>query len=76
MLNVPKCSSCGYYHPIDPKNPCKKEEGINEESLGKFIRQLSNIVTSQITIKKVKNQEKFFNHIILSMTKKMEDYIE
>jgi len=76
-----ECPQCGIMHPAlqpgetCPLTPIKDKEG-NVIEFDDFLRQLKDIITSQIQSKGLKDQKKLFGGAIVEMTKFLETYKE
>jgi len=76
-----RCDQCGTFHPPlkdgqkCPVAPIKSKEG-EPLDLNPFFAQLKNICVSQIEQKGIKNHDKLFQHVILEVTKSLENYHE
>ena len=76
-----KCDQCEKFHPPIPRGEkcpmAKPKSGEGREiETGQFMKQLRNIVISQIQIKKIKNVEKVFSLVLVEITKFLEAYKE
>lgn len=77
----PRCEQCGTLHPplrpgeICPVAPIKDTKG-KEVDLNPFFAQLKNIFLSQISKKNIKNHSKLFQHIVVEITRILENYVE
>jgi len=74
------CSECGLIHPpLKPGEKCPnapiKIDG-GEINLSNFFRDLKNICSSQIEIKKIKNPDILFKKITIEIAKFLENYKE
>jgi len=76
-----RCEQCRTFHPPlkegqkCPVAPIKNKEG-KALDLNPFFGQLKNICISQIEQKGIKNHDKLFQHIIIEVTKSLENYHE
>jgi len=80
------CSQCGTMHPplkpgqkcplvsIDPET--SNSSGIDDVTIRKYLVNMRNIIVSQISSKKIKNGNKFFQYAIIELTKALEMYNE
>ncbi len=73
------CHECGLMHPrLQPGVSCPmaqtkklRESGID---ISDIITSLTNIITSQMSIKGIKNTSKIKGQLIIGVTKILEDY--
>lgn len=79
------CPECGTLHPpLRPGEKCPnagigdslKSSGLDDTIINKHLSDLRNIIMSNISSKGVKDGRKFFQHLIISVTKSMENYSE
>lgn len=76
-----RCEQCGTLHPPlksgekCPVAPIRSNDG-KALDLNPFFAQLKNICMSQIEIKGIKNYDKLFQHVIIEVTKSLENYHE
>ena len=78
------CPQCGMIHPpLRPGQRCpmapvneKESGGASNDEVNKYIADIKNIVISQIGKKQIKDGNKFFKHVIVELTKIMENYNE
>jgi len=78
-----ECPECGMIHPPIPQgqscpNAQLKTEGTSSTTIDftPLFGPLKNIIISQIQQKDIKNTQKMFGHIIVEMTKLIENYSE
>lgn len=76
-----QCPQCGLLHPplqpgeICPNAPIKTIDN-KEIDVNPFLAKLKTIFISQMDIKKIKDPEKMFTHLIVEVTKILENYKE
>jgi len=74
------CPDCGLLHPITPGKKClmakEKTPSGTEIDFDSFFGALKSIVISQINTKDIKDSKKFLGHVIVNVTKLLEDYSE
>jgi hypothetical protein len=75
------CSQCGLSHPpVSPgeKCPMAKEKTSSGKVIdyNPFLGSIRNILSSQIEMKKIKDPEKIFGELTISITKFLEVYKE
>lgn len=75
-----QCPQCGHFHPpvADGKCPLaqQKTESGKVVDVNPFLAKMRDIVSSQVQMKKIQDPDKFFAHIIVELTKVMENYNE
>ena len=82
MTSGMECPQCGMIHPPLPQGEtCPNAKSSNENSASTIdftplFAPLKNIVTSQIQQKGIKDNKKMFGHIIVEMTRIIENYKE
>ena len=72
------CPQCGFSHPsIAGKCPMAKDkvEGV-EIDLNPFLSKLRNILIANIQNKKIKDLNKLYSHVILTLQKTFDNYKE
>jgi hypothetical protein len=69
-----KCSVCGYFHPSPECQKINKDD--QEIDLTFLFSNLKNICYSKIKNNEIKNQKKLFSHIIIEITKILDNYKE
>lgn len=84
--NTDACPQCGTMHPpvaVGTKCPmasvCAEPEktgGLDDATVNKHLVDLRNIIMAQISSKGIKDGKKLFQHIVIELTKMMEDYNE
>jgi len=74
------CPDCGLLHPIIPGKRClmakEKTSSGTEIDLDSFFTDLKTIVISEINKKDIKDSKKFLGHVIVNITKLLEEYSE
>lgn len=74
------CTQCGFFHPpIKPGEKCslaKDKVGDKEIDLNAFFTRLKPILLSSIQKKQIKDLNKLYITIILSLQKILDDYKE
>ena len=74
------CPECGFLHPIIPGKKCpmskEKTPSGQEIDFESFFSSLKTIVISQVKTKDVKDPKKFLGHVLVKITKLLEDYSE
>jgi len=79
------CPQCGTIHPPIPQgqkcpnaslNNKVSGTGLNDTIIGSHLVNMRDIIISQMSIKKVKDGNKFFAYAILELTKALEKYNE
>jgi len=74
------CPECGFIHPITPGKKClmAKEKTPSGIAIGfdSFFTDLKTILLSQIELKNIKDPRKFLGHVLVKITKLLEDYSE
>lgn len=80
------CKECGALHPPIPDGKkCPNASvvsdpnefgGIDDMTINKHLVDIRNIMLAQITSKGIKDGKKFFQHVIIELTKIMESYNE
>jgi hypothetical protein len=79
QASVSQCPQCGHFHPpVDGECPLKQQKTEDGKVIdpNPFLEKMRDIVMSQMQMRKVKNPEKFFAHLIVELTKSMENYSE
>jgi len=75
-----ECPQCGMFHPPLPKGErcpmAKTSQDGQEVNFELLFVPLRNIVESQISNKKIKNQKKLFGAVVVEITKFLESYKE
>jgi hypothetical protein len=80
-----QCPQCGMYHPpvrpgeICPMKPVtvKAPDGTSQNiELEKYLVTMKTIIVSQIPKKSIKDPKKFFQNMIIELTKYIEGYKE
>ncbi len=71
-----KCSVCGYFHPAPECQRVNKNEDDQDIDLSFLFSNLKNICYFKIRNNKIKNQKKLFSHIIIEITKIIDNYKE
>lgn len=72
-----QCRVCGYYHPAPECPSDNKSPNLEEEiDLTFLFSNLKNICYSKIKNNGIKNQKKLFSHIIIEVTKLIDEYVE
>ena len=83
-MSFGSCYQCGLSHPPLPEGqtcpnaPVTSKVGGKEKKvdLNIFFASLKNIFVSQMAIKDIKDPEKMFKHLIIEVTKILEEYKE
>ena len=77
------CPQCNTIHPpvkMGEKCPNSiddlKEKGMDESSINKFIVDLKNIITSQMSSKNIQDAKKFFQYATIELMRILEEYNE
>jgi len=79
------CPQCGTIHPpLPPGEKCPNalasktmaNANLNDESVNKYLTDLKNIVLSNISKKQIKDGNKFFQYLVVELTKLIEKYTE
>lgn len=73
MLGI-QCPVCKMYHP--PPACETYSDDVNISDVNAFVTNIKTIITSQLGMKKIEDQKKFFNVLTVELTKFMEDYRE
>jgi type VI protein secretion system component Hcp len=90
ITNIPTglqlCKECNTIHPpLPPNERCpnaglpqkdQKRFNISDDNINRYITNLKNIIISNLSKKNIKDGSKFFQHIIINITKIIEDYNE
>ncbi len=72
-----KCPQCNMYHPpLNIDEVCPMLEDPNQIDLSGFMLQLRNICKSQIEGSDLKDPKKLLNHVIIVVTKSIQEYKE
>lgn len=76
--SAPKCPQCGMFHPpINGKCPMAKDKVDGTEiDFNPFFSKLRTILIANIQKKKIKDLNKLFIQIILSLQKILDEYKE
>lgn len=73
MIGI-ECPVCKMYHPAPAcESPA---ENVNMVDLNQFLTNMKTITTSQLGMKNIKDQSKFFAALTVELTKFMEGYTE
>jgi len=79
------CPQCGTIHPpLPPGGKCPNalasktmaNANLSDESVNKYLSDLKNIVLSNISKKQIKDGNKFFQYLVVELTKLIEKYTE
>lgn len=83
--SMSKCPQCGIYHPpVKPGEVCplkpatvKSPDGtVHQLELDKYLVTMKTIIVSQLGKKQLKDPKKFFQNMIIELTKFIEGYKE
>jgi len=80
--SAPRCEQCGMFHPPIPEgSKCPLADVIDEETgekidISKIIATMKSVLESQISIKKIKDLNKFQGELIVKITQFCEQYKE